>query len=328
MQITDELHDWDDIRKRYEGGGLLIGNGASLAVWDNFSYGSLYENASLEMADKDVFSASGTTNFELVLDALRLGEVVCKAVGHNPDDVRNRYLSVRYALFESVRSVHVPWDSVPEEVLAKIGRELRRYDMIFSTNYDLLVYWSIMHGSSANIRDYFWNPDLSFDPTNTEVIGSASTILYLHGGIHLYVDSRTETTIKRRPLSGGLLDFSDLRSRNRRPLFVSEGRSTEKMRSIRRSDYLSFGYQSLVDHEGSLVIFGHSLSDADEHIIKAIRSGNSTRIAVGLLPGRARRVIASKTRISEALSGKRVRYFDSTTHPLGEALLKVPSTLW
>ena len=90
---------------------------------------------------------------------------------------------------------------------------------------------------------------------------------------------------------------------------------------------MSFGYQSLVDHEGALVIFGHSLSDADEHIIKAIRSGSSTRIAVGLLPGPARRIIGSKTRISEALSGKRVRYFDSTTHPLGDALLKVPPGL-
>jgi hypothetical protein len=322
-QVTDELSGWKDLRQRYEGGGLLLGNGASLALWDRFGYHSLYENAPLEPADIAVFTASGTTNFELVLDALRLGEVACKAVGHNYQDVRDRYLSVRNALFEAVRRVHIPWEAVSEEIFRRIGREFRRYDRIFSTNYDLLAYWSIMHASSAHIRDYFWNADLSFDPTNTQISGSASTILYLHGGIHLYVDTRTGATIKRSRSSDNLLNFSDLSRRNRRPLFVSEGRSRDKMQSIRRSDYLSFGYRSLVDDDGPLVIFGHSLSDADEHITQAIRSRKNRRVAVGLLPGHAMKIIGNKTRISEALSGKRVQYFDSTTHPLGNASLKV-----
>jgi Domain of unknown function (DUF4917) len=129
--------------------------------------------------------------------------------------------------------------------------------------------------------------------------------------------------IKRSRSSDSLLNFSDLSRRNRRPLFVSEGRSRDKMRSIRRSDYLSFGYQSLADYEGSIVIFGHSLSDADEHIVQAIRSRRGRRVAVGLLPGSTMNIIGSKTRINQALYEQRVAYFDSTTHPLGDAALKV-----
>lgn len=239
------------------------------------------------------------------------------------EDVRDRYLSVRSALFEAVRRVHVPWDLLPETTFTKIGRELRRYDIIFSTNYDLLVYWSIMFAAAANIRDYFWNPDLSFDPTNTEVRGSVSTILYLHGGIHLYVDTRTGETIKRSRPSDNLLNFADLSRRTRKPLFVSEGRSRDKMRSIRRSDYLSFGYQSLADYEGPLAIFGHSLSDADEHIARAIRSRVNRRVAVGLMPGSALKIIGNKTRIDQMLDGQRVAYFDSTTHPLGDPMLEI-----
>jgi hypothetical protein len=255
-EVNDDLPHWDDLSSRYERSGLLIGNGASLAVWDRFGYKSLYEEAPLESADEKVFAASDTTNFELVLDALRLSEVVCKAVGHDSEDVHSRYLSVRSALFEAVRRVHVPWEDVPEATFTTIERELRRYAVIFSTNYDLLAYWSILHPPAPNIRDYFWNSDLSFDSTNVQVSGSAPTILYLHGGIHLYMDTRTGKTIKRSPLSGSLLNFSDMASGTRKPLFVSEGRSRDKMRSIRRSDYLSFGYESLTEYQDPLVIFG------------------------------------------------------------------------
>jgi hypothetical protein len=258
-----------------------------------------------------------------VLDTLRIGEVACKAVGHDFEDVRDRYLSVRSALFEAVRRVHVPWDSVPEATFQTIGQELRNYNIIFSTNYDLLVYWSIIFAAAANIRDYFWNSDLSFDSTNTEVHGSVSTILYLHGGIHLYVDTGTGETVKRSRLSGNLLNFTDLSRRTRKPLFVSEGRSRDKMRSIRRSDYLSFGYQSLADYEGPLVIFGHSLSYADEHIAQAIRSQVNRRVAVGIRPGSAFNIIENKTRINQVLEGQRVAYFDSTTHPLGDPGLEI-----
>src|SRR6516165_2157296 len=138
-EVNDDLPHWDDLSSRYERSGLLIGNGASLAVWDRFGYKSLYEEAPLESADEKVFAASDTTNFELVLDALRLSEVVCKAVGHDSEDVHSRYLSVRSALFEAVRRVHVPWEDVPEATFTTIERELRRYAVIFSTNYDLLA---------------------------------------------------------------------------------------------------------------------------------------------------------------------------------------------
>ena len=322
-EISSELLDWNDLRHHHERSGLLIGNGASLVVWDRFSYKSLYEEASLESADEEVFAAAETTNFELVLDALRLSEVVCGAVGHNSDHIRDRYLSVRGALFEAVRRVHVPWERVPEITFQRIERELSRYSVIFSTNYDLLAYWSIMCRATPNIRDYFWNPDLSFDPTNTHVISSASTILYLHGGIHLFVDTRTGATVKRSPSSSNLLNFSDMSSTTRKPLFVSEGRSRDKMQSIRRSDYLSFGYQSLAEHQESLVIFGHSLSAADEHIAHAVRSRANQRVAVGLLPGRPNKIIENKARINQVLDGQQVTYFDATTHPLGDAALKV-----
>jgi hypothetical protein len=322
--VDDELSDWASIRHNYDGHGLLIGNGASMAVWERFSYPSLYAEAPLTERDKSIFEALDTTNFELVLDSLRISEAVCNAVGHDRARVHERYLSIRRSLFNAVRGVHVQWDRIPRQTFDGIEQELHRYETIFSTNYDLLAYWSIMCRETERIRDFFWNPELAFDSTNTQLTGAASTILYLHGGIHLYVDTRTGATMKRKADTGGLLAFGDLAHTTRRPLFISEGRSSDKLRSIRSSDYLSFAYQTLAEYSDPLAIFGHSLGETDAHIVQAIKSQPKRRIAIGLHPDRSMAIIKSKTHLEEVLDGQQIDYFDTTTHPLGNPEMRVP----
>jgi hypothetical protein len=323
-QVDDELVDWAGIRQNYDGHGLLIGNGASMAVWERFSYPSLFAEAPLTELDKSIFEALDTTNFELVLDSLRISEIVCSAVGHDRAGVHERYLSIRRSLFNAVRGVHVRWDRVPRETFDEIEQELHRYETVFSTNYDLLAYWSIMCRETERIRDFFWNPDLAFDATNTQLTGTASTILYLHGGIHLYVDTRTGATMKRKSEGGGLLGFGDMAHTTRRPLFISEGRSGDKLRSIRSSDYLSFAYQTLADYSDPLVIFGHSLGETDAHIAQAIKSSAKRRIAIGLHPGRSMAIIKAKTHLEDVLDGQLIEYFDASTHPLGYPGMRIP----
>jgi len=67
---------------------------------------------------------------------------------------------------------------------------------------------------------------------------------------------------------GNLLDLFDVQE-DAIPLFVSEGRSRDKLSAITRNDYLSFAYQRFSKHRGSLVIFGHSLTpEFDQHLIE------------------------------------------------------------
>jgi hypothetical protein len=75
------------------------------------------------------------------------------------------------------------------------------------------------------------------------------------------------------------------------------------MQSIRRSDYLSFGYQSLADYEGPLVVFGHSLSDADQRIVQAIQSQKDRQVAVGLLSGSAMKIIEKRRGLTKYFPG-------------------------
>jgi hypothetical protein len=43
---------------------------------------------------------------------------------------------------EAVRGIHIPWALLPSSVRESMKRELARYSYVFSTNYDLLIYWA------------------------------------------------------------------------------------------------------------------------------------------------------------------------------------------
>jgi len=64
------LPSWEKVKAKFQKGGILIGNGASLAVWKNFGYRSLYEKAEshvehpLSSEDKHIFKSLQTENFE------------------------------------------------------------------------------------------------------------------------------------------------------------------------------------------------------------------------------------------------------------------------
>lgn len=42
--ISPELNSWDDVKSDLYEAALLIGNGASCAVWEGFDYPSLFTN--------------------------------------------------------------------------------------------------------------------------------------------------------------------------------------------------------------------------------------------------------------------------------------------
>jgi hypothetical protein len=92
------MHDWSL---------LLLGNGSSMAVWDDFGYRSLYGTASsghglLSAEDKALFDALKTTNFEGVLQDLRTAQTVDSAIGLSIDKHHERYNSIRDALVAAV----------------------------------------------------------------------------------------------------------------------------------------------------------------------------------------------------------------------------------
>ena len=330
--ITAHLDTWGDTKNRFDWSGILLGNGSSRALWEPFAYHSLFQRAAsakisrpLTATDKALFRKLGnTTNFENILGDLLTATTVNKALRIPHSQIPRRYRSIRRALIEAVHSVHLPWDRLSDDTKTRIRKELHRYSFVFTTNYDLLVYWCIMARGGDGFKDYFWNP--TFDASDSKVRGSPTKILYLHGGLHLYRTAAGRTVKEVGGVSGSLLDRFAA-NENRIPLFISEGSSYHKMQAIARSDYLSFGFKTLSEFDGSLVVYGHSLSTGDKHVVAAINKQHSRTLAYSIYPGKPSEIIREKARIIGLFpNASSINFFDARTHPLGRSSLRIPST--
>jgi hypothetical protein len=327
--IDAHLHSWTDIKHDFHNGAILLGNGFSCAVWNPFGYSSLFEKAAagdgiehgLSPEDIELFDEMETKNFETVLSALSQTSQVNEIFHHSPRLFRERYEHIKLALGESVRAVHVPWDQIERtDVLHHIRHELRHYRWVFSTNYDLLVYWAIMSEQSGkDFRDYFWATGCSFDNTDTMIRNPSDTrVLYLHGALHLKRDPISWSTSKLvNDGARNILGRLDV------PLFITEGSANDKRSSIRKSDYLSFAYQQLSAYKDSLVIFGHSLGDSDSHLIEAIKKNMPSKIAISIRGSNSPSSILKRKAHIRGELGPNVFFFDAATHPLGSEAMRV-----
>ncbi len=303
-------------------------------LWAGFGYKSLYAAAKLSTEAKAIFDELGTTNFEQGLECLYHANIALRALKESTALVDATYEQIRDALFDTVGEVHVPWDDFPPNTHDVIATQIDRFQSVFTTSYDLSLYWSHMWAQykstkvTTNIVDLFWAGD-RFDPANCDVWSSQATrVLYLHGGLHLWQDDQTGENGKWTHAAGRLLDIKSKYgpASDRRPLFVSEGTWAAKSRTIQQSSYLSFCLDELRANESPTVVFGQALADQDRHILTALNEGARRHIAISIYPtGDNEAVVEQKARLLQALRRHKVEFFDSTTHPLGvPALLITP----
>ncbi|MFF7708138.1 DUF4917 family protein [Pseudomonas sp. NPDC007930] len=301
------------------GTGLLLGNGASRAVWRSFNYDSLYElaqkvrNRPLALTDQALFKALGSENFTQVLIELGATSRVNAALAISSTAPLNRYYSIKEALIHAVRSVHIGWQQLNPSSLAAMNAELRRYSTVYSSNYDLLCHWAVWHAVEG--FDDLMDPDHGFDPRRLH--SPATRVFYLHGGLQL-IRNRDGSTRRRSAGGSELLDGFAINTPGDVPLLVNEGRSEDKLRTIGQNAYLSAALQALASHRGPLCIFGHQLGKQDAHLLQAIQSARPERLAVSIFPLSDAWVVSQKARYTELLGAVApLAFFDATSHPLG-----------
>jgi hypothetical protein len=325
IPFTEIEHEWS---------GILIGNGASRAIADSFAYPSLFQNACSDVThtlaehEKKIFEALDTRNFEQVLSALTTAQLVSKAFNHEIPTLEDSYERIRLALVEAVQAIHIPHAHIPEQTLHHIRTSLLKYDFVYSTNYDLLIYWAIMQ-DPTDFRDYFFSGSI-FNVGDTEVWHKSTKLLFLHGALHLYRTRIGQTFKRTAGQFGNLLDDfgTPIADQNGAvPLFITEGTSTDKLRSIYNSDYLSFAYSQFSRHSGPLVIFGHTLNEQfDNHLISAIRSRRSGILGIGIHPATSGDLAVAQIKALwfNKFHNFELYFFDASTHPLGLPELHVP----
>ncbi len=289
-----DIVEWNEISDRYHRGTLLLGNGSSIAVNDCFRYESLFDEACrlgyINDRVQQVFDEFGVTDFELVLRRLWQAKKVNEALGIEPGRVEEAYSLVRNALINTVRDVHISYDDARPH-LTPIFRFMQRFDTVISLNYDLLVYWATQLGN-RELGNWFkdcFNPsrfrnDWAYLREAYRADG-ATLFFYPHGNLVLRREGFAESRKITSGDSGGLLDAILIAWEQDEfaPLFVCEGTTRKKQLAIASSDYLEKVFYEVLPSLGeTLVIYGWSVGDQDEHLLNQLRKSSARRVAVSI----------------------------------------------
>lgn len=301
--MPDEIaiYGWDRLSEA-EWNSLLLGNGASIAIHDGFGYSSLYdvavENGLIDRSIS-IFREFDTSDFEYVLFACWQANLVNQAIGAPSEEIARVYEEVREALISAVGNVHPNYDDVTDK-LDRIGAFASKFETVVTLNYDVTLYWAMMRFNEENgiwFKDAFLNQE--FEPSwewlraPYRSSGGATLVFYLHGNLALAKDRLgSEVKVSRGARRGDerLLDSINeaWRSGDYAPLFVSEGASSEKVKSIRRSPYLSAVYNGVLTDLGQrVVIYGVGFSDRDRHMLDAIKKNPPHVLAIAVFSGKS-----------------------------------------
>lgn len=320
------LHDWQEIAE--EGWDtLLVGNGLSINLSPDFAYASLYEKAdkssdksSLDDLDRDVFERFGTTNFEVVLGKLRDAIATAEVLGEETAPYRERFRSVQVALGTAVRSVHLERAEIADSSLQAIKEELSNYRAIFSTSYDLILYWAIGYEEQyAYFCDCFWNEKKVFDPADSTVRRGNTPIYYMHGALHLIVEGSGVTRKLTRNNRTLLDQFGEPIEDDpeARPLLISEGSARDKLLAVEGNDYLAHVYETFKERPRPLVVFGHALGAQDGHLIEAINASPDRPVAISMVDKGKKALRKRQAEVLSKLDSEDIYFFDAATHPFG-----------
>lgn len=328
--LDGSLASWADIEDEFEWDTLLLGNGLSINLWPPFAYRALFDHArSGGLTADDLALFDGTPNFERVLADLNTAIRVANVVGVDPMPFQERYRRIQLALGHAIREVHLKrWD-VPDGSLTAVRDELLNYEWIFTTSYDLLVYWIM--GCTPNGRfepfvDLFrWDRRCLFDPRRADVDFDRIPVYFLHGALHLIVGGKGDTWKLKRSLMQTLLEqFGQpiAGDPQARPLLVTEGSAQDKIRAIENNEYLSHALDRLRERDLPVIVFGSSLSREDQHLIDALNENPDRPVAVSLAPASQRELAGRQADIFQRLEAEPLLFFDATTHPLGSVDLR------
>ncbi|MBZ0119756.1 MAG: DUF4917 family protein [Sandaracinaceae bacterium] len=307
---------------------LLLGNGFSIAFSGAFGYKRLYDEAKKEGIGRHAeacFDHFGTVDFEHVLRLLGDAQWIGTEYGWQETKVLEADAqAVRNALATAVTAPHPErGKEMPTDRLAAAQKFLQAYRRVFTLNYDLLLYWSILRGAQAELLDDGFRPRngaLVFQGWDRE-----RRLYYLHGALHLFrsgiATGKHSWSQSREALSEAVR--SQIEQGNH-PLIVAEGASEKKIERIRESPYLNACFTELGATASRLVTLGVSFSEQDEHVAEAIAENTGIRTVFvgvhgGLDSADGTALVARVKRLSERrgqLHPKKplhLHYFDSAT---------------
>lgn len=307
LSFEQAIHDSLRFKKR----NLLLGNGFSIACQpDIFQYAALYEQADFSKAPEaeKVFKSLKTQDFEIVIRALEESSKILPI--YTDDKSTAQTISEHATLLKDVllNTVAGNHPAIPGAISDEQFWACRRFlsyflikendGRVYSLNYDLLLYWAVMHEDhpftdkiELNRNDGFGEDedvdDADYVIWKAESDSRYQRINYLHGALHLFDDGaelkKYTWNRKGMPL---IEQAREAINNNMYPLFVAEGTSQQKLKKIRHHAYLEHSFKSfhsiMNQKAQTLFIYGHSLAKNDEHILKKIGRGKIPCIYISI----------------------------------------------
>jgi hypothetical protein len=300
-----KLESFDEVRKAIQSNRtrrfhLLLGNGFSMSYDPGiFSYNALH--GFIETLDdallSKLFGIINTKNFELVMHQLENFIELARAFDTDPkfqsqlDAARTKLKTSMVDAIGALHPEHV--FTIPQVKLDSCAAFLKLFQdtrgSIYTTNYDLLLYWVLMRSKSLSSTDGFGrdleNPEElanGEDPDFSAELRwgkhkAEQDIFYLHGALPLFdtgIDIVKEQYDTKHYLIQKVTNRID---QGDYPVFVTAGNGHEKLTHIRHNRYLEHAYESLANIDGSLVSFGFNFGEYDDHIIDAINRAAKPR---------------------------------------------------
>jgi len=271
---------------------LLLGNGFSMAYdQEIFSYNALHDFID-ELKDEDlskILSVIESKNFEIIMQQLDNLSALIDAFdggGELKEKVESTSEKLKDSLLDAVKALHpehvfkVPEDE--SEACSKfLNLFLERGGKVFSTNYDLLLYWILMRNNALEHTDGFGRDAENYEPgmDREDIIWSElrwgrnkdnQNVFYVHGALPFF-DAGSEVVKEEYDHDSFLLEKINGRmEEGEYPIFVTAGSSEEKLAHIMHNHYLADCYDNLSEITGTLVTFGFNFWQSDDHIIEAI----------------------------------------------------------
>lgn len=301
MTFEEAIAASDGYAKR----NLLLGNGFSIACRPNiFTYNSLFEEANFDAAPEleELFERLDSRDFELVIRTLNNAEKVLEVYeprGQILMDVREHQFALRELLISTISQTHPPNPSDITEEEYRSCREFLTHFLgpdtqgkVFSVNYDLLLYWTILHklkeapALKCRMTDGFGLTDRKLFWTGTQS-STRACIFYPHGALHLFDTGTSVTKLSPRRDGGAIVDqCREYLANGDYPLFVAEGTSLQKLTKIAHNPFLFHAAEELgisgQEVDSCFFIYGHSLDQNDDHLLKAISKGKCAAIYISL----------------------------------------------
>lgn len=276
------------LRNKFER-NLLLGNGFSIAYDSNiFSYDKLFEYSNMQQNVKSVFHEFKTYDFEIIIrkfvEAARLFK------HYRPDDsiaeeLETEANKIKEELVNSISEKHPnSQKDIGQNNIFNTLLFLSNFKNIFTLNYDLLLYWTLMNKSDLIIKypklNNIFEINDGFHGREYLTWGykkEEQNIFYLHGALHLVDNFTSVNKIKNNEFDSLTSIIQENLEQDKYPLIVAEGSSKEKLAKIKHNEYLNYCYQNLGCIQGNLIIHGHSLEKNDRHIFDLINTNTNIK---------------------------------------------------